>query len=90
MDTEIETLAQKRVQARLGFIVHLLMYLVMNAGLIVIWQLTGRGYPWFMWPALGWGIGIFAHATSLAIGPGSVVERRAIEREVRRLREVPR
>ena len=24
--------------------------------LVAIWALTGAGYPWFIWPALGWGI----------------------------------
>jgi hypothetical protein len=66
------------------------MYLVMNAGMVAIWVLTGRGYPWFMWPLLGWGIGILAHAVTLAIGPGSAAEKRAIENEVRRLRMAAR
>jgi fatty acid desaturase len=24
--------------------------------LVAIWALTGAGYPWFIWPALGWGM----------------------------------
>ena len=24
--------------------------------LVAIWALTGAGYPWFIWPALGWGL----------------------------------
>ena len=24
--------------------------------LVAIWALTGMGYPWFVWPALGWGL----------------------------------
>ena len=90
MENELEELAKKRVQARMGFVVHLAMYLVMNAGLVVIWRLSGHGYPWFMWPMLGWGIGIVAHAITLAIGPGSTAERRAIDRELTRLREATR
>lgn len=26
--------------------------------LVAIWALTGAGYPWFVWPALGWGIAL--------------------------------
>jgi len=87
MENELETVARKRVEARAGFLVHLIMYLVMNAGLVTIWKLTGHGYPWFVWPALFWGIGILAHAVSLVLGPGSAFERRAIDKELRRLRE---
>jgi hypothetical protein len=86
MESELETIATKRVQARMGFFVHLAMYTVMNAGFVAIWYFTGHGYPWFMWPALGWGIGILAHGVSLLIGPGSSAERRAIDRELHRLR----
>lgn len=85
---ELEEVAKKRVQARMGLVVHLVMYIVMNVGFVVIWWTTGRGYPWFLWPMIGWGMGIVAHVISLAIGPGSAAERRAIDREVRRLRQV--
>jgi hypothetical protein len=88
MDNELEELAKKRVQARMGFVVHLAMYLVTNVGLFVIWRVSGAGYPWFMWPMLGWGIGVLAHAIGLVIGPGSAVERRAIHRELERLHSV--
>ncbi|MBA3437053.1 MAG: XRE family transcriptional regulator, partial [Thermoleophilaceae bacterium] len=26
--------------------------------LVAIWALTGEGYFWPVWPALGWGIGL--------------------------------
>jgi hypothetical protein len=90
MENEIEELAKKRVQARSGFVIHAAMYAVMNLGLLSIWLMTGRGYPWFMWPLLGWGIGLLAHASALVLGPGSKVEQRAIEREVQRLRAATR
>ena len=56
-----------------------------NLALFAIWRVTGHGYPWFLWPLFGWGIGIVAHALSLAFGPGSESERRAIDRELERL-----
>lgn len=88
MEDDIEKLAKTRVQARMGFVVHSAMYVVLNAGLILLWFITGRGYPWFVWPLLGWGIGIVAHAVTLVVGPGSAAEQRAIERETARLRSV--
>ena len=78
------------MQARTGFVVHLAMYVVMNLGLALIWFIGGRGYPWFLWPLFGWGIAIVAHAITLVIGPDTARERRAIEREVHRLRAQPR
>ena len=36
--------------------------------LVAIWALTGMGYFWPIWPALGWGIGIVSHRASLPRG----------------------
>ena len=41
---------------------HLTVFLAVNAGLILIWALTGMGYFWPVWPLFGWGIGVLAHA----------------------------
>ena len=41
-----------------GFQVHLRIYLVCITFLMLIWALTGAGYFWPVWPALGWGIGV--------------------------------
>ena len=48
--------------ARAEFQAHLRTYLMVMALLVAIWALTGAGYPWPVWPALGWGIGVAAHA----------------------------
>ncbi len=90
MEQDLEAIAKRRVQARMGFAIHALIYVTLNSGLALIWYLTGRGYPWFLWPVVCWGIAIVAHALSLVIGPDSPRERRAIEREVRRLRAAHR
>jgi Domain of unknown function (DUF1707)/2TM domain len=36
-------------------------YLAVMALLWVIWLITGAGYPWPVWPMLGWGIGVAGH-----------------------------
>jgi hypothetical protein len=41
---------------------HLRAYLVVMVALVAIWALTGAGYFWPVWPALGWGIGLVPHA----------------------------
>lgn len=44
---------------------HLRTYLVVIAGLWLIWALTGFGYPWPIWPMLGWGLGVLGHHTGM-------------------------
>lgn len=48
-----------------GFYAHLISYVVVILGLLVINLLTNSNNLWFMWPALGWGIGIMSHAASV-------------------------
>ncbi len=73
---------------KLGFRVHLGVYLSVNALLAVTWWLTsgsdqGFGaFPWFLFPLLGWGIGLVAHFAVY-----SVVSRDFRERQLRRMEE---
>jgi hypothetical protein len=83
-ETEVQKLARKRVQMKRGFVVHLLLYVFVNAMLFIIWNVTGKGYPWFIWPLAGWGIGIFANAIALVMELFSP-EEQAVEREMRRI-----
>ena len=36
-------------------------YLAVIALLWLIWLVTGAGYPWPVWPMLGWGLGVAGH-----------------------------
>jgi Domain of unknown function (DUF1707)/2TM domain len=40
---------------------HTRTYLAVIALLWLIWLVTGAGYPWPVWPMLGWGIGVVGH-----------------------------
>ncbi len=84
-EQELRELARRRVENRQGFIIHFILFLTVNLALFVIWRFSGARYPWFLWPLFGWGIGIVGHALSLWFGPGSASEKRAFERELRRL-----
>ena len=44
---------------------HLRSYLQVMALLLAIWLFTGTGYFWPIWPALGWGIAVLMHASSV-------------------------
>ena len=77
--------AKKRANAELGFYSHLTSYLSVIAMLALI-NIFTTNYPWFLWPAMGWGIGIFSHYMAV-FGSRALKDRYfypAIEREVRR------
>src|SRR5437016_4760574 len=76
--------ARRRAAAQAGFYAHLMSYLGVIAFLALINLFTTR-YPWFIWPALGWGIGLFSHWMAV-FGSHLVRERYfdpAVERELR-------
>lgn len=50
---------------RADFHNHLRSYLIVNGALICMNLMTAgfRGYPWALWPIMGWGIGLLFHAS---------------------------
>ena len=48
-----------------SFKTHLTSYLLVNGFLIGMWAASGGGYFWPIWPLLGWGIAVAAHAAPL-------------------------
>ena len=54
--------ARRRVAARRDFASHVVAYVIVNAFLVGVWALTGRGYFWPVWVVGGWGIGLVLHA----------------------------
>ena len=54
-----------------SFRTHLTFYLLVNVFLIGIWAASGAGYFWPIWPMLGWGIALAAHAAPLMARTGS-------------------
>jgi signal transduction histidine kinase len=82
--------ARRRAAAEVGFYVHFACYAGVIALLFVINLLTSPFTPWFLWPAFGWGIGVFSHYMGV-FGSAWVKERffdPAVEREVRREKAV--
>ncbi|MBI2707479.1 MAG: 2TM domain-containing protein [Proteobacteria bacterium] len=51
------------------FYTDVLIYGVVNLGLILIWAISGGGYFWPIWVIIGWGIGLGVHAFSLGLIP---------------------
>lgn len=62
-DSELRRQAIKRLEEKRDFRQHLVIYLLVNAGLCLIWYITNSGgYFWPIWPMFAWGIGIVGHA----------------------------
>lgn len=57
--------ASKRVKELKGFYGNLTSYCLVIPFLLVLNLLTAPNHLWFFWPALGWGIGIAAHAVNV-------------------------
>lgn len=74
--------ARRRAAAKLGFYIHAAVYVLVNAILLAINLSASPGQLWFIWPLLGWGIGLASHAFGVYAGAGLM--QRLIERELRR------
>ena len=61
-EEELRQRAIRRLRKKAEFRSHLVSYVIVNIGLVVIWALGDRDYFWPIWPILGWGIGIAFHA----------------------------
>ena len=55
--------AKERVEELKKFYSNLTSYIIVIAGLAAINYYTdGWNYPWFLWAAFGWGLGLLFHA----------------------------
>lgn len=62
--------ARKRVEDIKGFYTHLVVYILVNAFLLILNLITSTDTMWFIWPLLGWGIGLFVHFLSVFVLEG--------------------
>ena len=83
-DADLEAAARRRAGARMGWYVHAVVYLVVNALLAALALSAGR--HWAIFPALGWGLGLLLHGLGvwLALGGGGI-QQRLLEQERARL-----
>jgi hypothetical protein len=79
--------AKRRAEAKLGFYIHLAVYVGVNILLVIINLATSPQYIWFKWPLLGWGIGLFFHGMSVFVLSGKKlkgIKEKMIEKEMKR------
>lgn len=63
--TAEEQLALSHVRKLKGFYLHLAQYVVIIGALLVFNLIKSPHKLWVIWPALGWGIGVLAHAVAV-------------------------
>lgn len=85
---DIERLARKRAGAKLGWYIHLLVYVLVNAGLFAMSEYAFGTRHWKLAPLLGWGLGLALHGISVfLLGSGSSLRERMVQKERERLRK---
>ena len=74
-DKELYKAAKRRVMARKAFKIHLATFAVVSLFLFIISYLNREN--WWIFPVIGWDIGVVIHAVSVssALGAGSEIER---------------
>ena len=86
-EEQIYEQAKKRVEAKKGFYIHLTVYILVNILLVLIWTFAADGgFPWFIFPLGGWGIGILFHFLGVFVFERKS-DRAAIEKEAERIRK---
>ncbi|HYD97418.1 MAG TPA: 2TM domain-containing protein [Noviherbaspirillum sp.] len=84
-NTEAYRDAKRHVERKVGFFIHLAVYLVVNAGLILFNLLAVPGKVWAVWPLLGWGIGLLFHGLAVFLyAPGAAWKERMIDNEMKK------
>ena len=82
---QLERLARRRASAKMGWYIHAFVYVLVN--LLLILLATSRGQNWYVYPLLGWGLGLLIHgAVVFLVAPGGGLYERVLERERKSLR----
>ncbi|MDH3500632.1 MAG: 2TM domain-containing protein [Acidimicrobiia bacterium] len=75
---------RRRVRRKLWWVRHAGTYAAIMIGVTGIDLAEGNGIDWAYYPILGWGIWVGIHAAHAFSGGGSALERRLMNREMRR------
>jgi 2TM domain-containing protein len=84
MNQDLQRIARRRANAKLGLYIHATVYVVVNAFLALVQTQTTPQYAWALWPAAGWGLGLAIHAAVVLLAGTGVRERMEAE-ELRKL-----
>jgi len=77
--------ARRHVERKIGFAIHLAVYLLVNTGLVLVNVLATPDRIWAVWPLFGWGIGLLFHGIAVFLhAPGAAWKERMIENELKK------
>jgi two-component system LytT family sensor kinase len=75
--------ARQKVEERIGFLSHLVVFVIINAFLFFLDYRDNGSIDWAYWPLVGWGIGLVMHGLhTFVFGEGSQWKERMIKREM--------
>lgn len=84
-DQEAYANAKERVEAKMGFYIHLAVYLIVNTFLVILNLTFTKEYFWAIWPIIGWGAGLIIHGfNTFVFTADSSLKKRLIEKEMKR------
>lgn len=85
---EIERRAKRRVDMKMGFYVHALVFVLVNLGLYALGE-VGHGVRWQVFPLWGWGLGLAIHGVVTFVSlRGEGLRERMMAEEVERLKSM--
>ena len=61
-EQELREQALRQLKKRRDFRSHVVIYVLVNALLVVIWAVTGADFFWPIFPIVGWGIAVALNA----------------------------
>lgn len=87
-DDDLHRQARRRVALKMGWLTHLLIYVLVNLGLAGLSIYNGR--HWYLGPLLGWGLGLAIHGIVVWVNlRGQGMRERMLATELRKLRGEP-
>jgi hypothetical protein len=63
---------RREQQMRMSLRIHAGVFVFIQLLLVTTWVVTGAGFPWFVFPLLGWGAGLAAHALAVSGSRGAL------------------
>lgn len=79
----------RHVERKIGFFIHLTVYLMVNSVLILFNLLHHPGKLWAFGPLFGWGIGLLFHGAAVSPIPSAKWKQRMIDNELEKYRRTP-
>ena len=83
---EVYLHAKKKVENRMSFYKHLVVYLLVNTLLIILNVTVAGEYFWARWPMIGWGSGVILHGLfTFVFATKSSLKERMIKKEIQKV-----